>query len=202
MDVISTLARRGLFRERDLEASNLSHNWLHVAEGEGLVTRHGHGVWSSRSYAPTRYELVQIRFPKAVFWGPSALWLLGAAPAEPDALWVAIANRSRPPGTLELGAVIIRTRKLDHDVVSLRPEGRRLSLRVHGRERAQADVARADLHRLLTRAASREQFTLPREATFLSPASPFVRWHPLPAPREQWVAEQHLSPRAASRSPA
>ena len=29
-------------------------------------------------------ELAQIGLPKIVFWGPSALWLLGAEPHEPE----------------------------------------------------------------------------------------------------------------------
>lgn len=179
MAIIEELARRGLFRERDLKDWCISHTRLSDARVFGLVTPHGHGVWSHRSYVPTRYELLQIRFPRAVFWGPSAVWLVGAEAREPEALFIAIANKSRPPRTLDRTTVIIRTRRLEEDVVSLRPEGRLLTLRVHGRARAEADTARTDVNRLLERAADRTPFAMPREASFLSSELPsFPRWHP------------------------
>jgi hypothetical protein len=144
-------------------------------------------VWSHRLYQPTRYELVQIRFPRAVFWGPSALWLLGARAHEPEALWIAIDNKARPPRRLDLNTVVVRTRRLEDDVVSLRPEGRRLTLRVHSRARAEADLAQADCPRMLARAAKRAHFKLPPDASLLSADLRFARWHPVPAQGEDWV---------------
>lgn len=202
MVVIGKAATRGLFRERDVRKSGVWHAALATAQFLGLVTPHGHGIWSHRHYVPTRYELLQLRFPKAVFWGPSALWLLGAQADEPEALWIAIANKARVPRTLDLSTVIVRTRKLDDDVLTLHPEGRLLSLRVHARERAQADVSRADLHRLLERAADRAQFAVPSKATFLSASLPAVRWHPIPAPRDEWVVEQRLSQSSSAPPPS
>lgn len=194
MAIIEELALRGLFRERDLKAWRLSHNWLAMAEVFSLVRPHGHGVWGHPRYTPTRYELLQIRFPKAVFWGPSALWLLGAAAQEPEALWIAIGNKSRPPRTLDLSTVIIQTRNLEKHVLCVRGERRMLSLRVYSRERAEADVARMDFHRLLARAADRAQFAMPREASFLT-SEPSCRppWHPLAPRQEDWVATQSIT---------
>ena len=187
--VIAEAARGRLFRERDVRQKHVWHEAMAMAQFLGLVTPHGHGVWSHPHYTPSRYELLQIRFPKAVFWGPSALWLLGAEPVEPEALWIAIGNKSRPPRTLDLSTVIVRTRKLEKDVLELRPAGRVITLRVHAEERARVDVSRtADLHRLLARAADRAQFTMPREASFLSAKLRPNRW---PA-REDWVVEQTL----------
>jgi hypothetical protein len=141
LDVIDQLASRGLFRVKDLNPYRLSHNWLKVLRFFGHATPHGRGVWSHPEYQPSRYELVQIRFPKAVFWGPSALWLLGESPWEPPFLWLAIGNHSRIPKTLERNSfVILRTRRLESDLVSVLPEGRALVLRVHNAERACADI--------------------------------------------------------------
>lgn len=103
MRVIEQVASRGVFRERDLAAHEISHNWLNIAQQEGRVRRHERGVWSRSNYTPTRYELFQIRFPKAVFWGPTALWLQGAEPHEPETLWTAMSNSSQVPTTLQSG---------------------------------------------------------------------------------------------------
>lgn len=191
MALIEEAARRGLFRERDLRKRGVWHSAFADAELRGLVTSHGHGVWSHCRYKPTRYELLQIRFPRAVFWGPSALWLHGEED-EPEALWIAITNKSRAPRTLELSTVIIRTRNLEQAVTSVTPEGTWLTLRVHTPERAQADIARTDCHRLLERAVRRAHFVVPREASFLSARLPPVQWHQIPAFREDWVVEQSL----------
>jgi hypothetical protein len=142
MDAVEQLARRGLFRERDLTRLELSHNWLYDLFISDLVTRHGHGVWSARNYKPTHYELLQIRFPHAVFWGPSALWLLEPETPEPDGLWLALPNKARWPRNLAPSTVIVRTRRLEDDIVTLTPPGRLLTLRVHGPARAAADSAR------------------------------------------------------------
>lgn len=171
MGIIEDLASRGLFLERDLNRRGISRNWLPLARTMGWATPHGFGVWSHRTYQPTRYELVQLRFPRAVFWGPSALWLLGARAPEPDTLWMAIGNHARPPRRLELTTVVIRTRRLEDGVVCLCPPGRCLTLRVHSRERAEADLAQADGPRMLARAAERVRFKLPRDASFLSAAA-------------------------------
>lgn len=185
LEVVEELARRGVFRERDLRQRHVSRFWLEVAEFRVKAKPHGHGVWSHPFYKPTRYELLQIRFPKAVFWGPSALWLLGIEAKEPEALWIAIANKSRVPRTLDLTTVIIRTRRLEDGVVCLCPEKRLIWLRVHRRERAEADVARTDCYRLLARAADRAQFAVPRDASLLSANLPVRPWNPFP---EDWVA--------------
>ena len=153
LDVIEELANRGLFRERDLTHRKISIDWLNTARMIGRIQKHGRGVWGHSRYKPTRYELAQIRLPNLVFWGPSALWLLGAEAQEPASLWVAIANKSRPPRSLDVSTVIIRTRNLERQLRSHRPEGRLITLRVHDRERARADVERSDLPRLLQRAA-------------------------------------------------
>ena len=121
--VIAEAARGRLFRERDVRQKHVWHEAMAMAQFLGLVTPHGHGVWSHPHYTPSRYELLQIRFPKAVFWGPSALWLLGAEPVEPEALWIAIGNKSRPPRTLDLSTVIVRTRKLEKDVLGAAARG-------------------------------------------------------------------------------
>lgn len=199
VEAIKELASRGLFRAKDLNQRGLSRNWLPVLKFLGHAIPHGHSVWSHPRYHPTRYELLQIRFPRAVFWGPSALWLQGAEALEPDALWIAIANKSRPPRTLDLTTVIIRTRHLEDHFTSLRPAGRLLTLRVHSVERARADVARTDPHRLLARAADRSEFAIPREASFLSSNLPSRRWHPIPAEPDQWVQAPASS---ATRTPA
>ncbi len=197
LDIIEELSRRGLFRERDLKARNISHSWLETAQHRFHLTRHGHGVWSHLKYTPTRYELLQVRFPKAVFWGPSALWLLGAEAHEPEALWIAIANKSRAPRTLGLDTVIIRTRHLEDDVVSLCPEGRLLKLRLYSRERAEADIARTDPYQLLARAADREQFELVPDSRFLFAGLPSPpRWNPVPPCGS---ADLILPPREAPR---
>lgn len=150
--VIEELASRGVFRERDLKPWRVSHSWLEFALGIGMVTQQGHGVWSRPGYSPSRYEVLQLRFPRAVFWGPSALWLLGASDREPEPLWIAIANNARPPTRLDEATVVIRTRRLEADVTSCLPTGRALALRVYNRERAQADIERTACSRLLARA--------------------------------------------------
>ena len=159
MAVIEELAKKGVFRERDLTKHDLSHNWLHEARMMGLVTRHRCGVWSHRAYVPTRYELMQVRVPKAVFWGPTALWLLGVEAEEPAELWLAIGNKSRSPRNLDLSTVLVRTRHLEDDVVTLRPGQRLLTLRAYSHSRSVADIARANLQRMLERAASHDSFT-------------------------------------------
>ncbi len=138
---IDQLARRGVFRVKDLNSARLSHNWLPFAHFLRRATPHGHGVWSHPKYQPSRYELVQIRFPKAVFWGPSALWLLGESPWEPPQLWLAIGNNQRIPKTIERDSIVVlRTRRLELDVVTVQPEGHALELRVHNAERAHAEI--------------------------------------------------------------
>ena len=86
MAVIEQATRRGLFRECDVRKKGVWHEALADAQVMGLVAPHGQGVWSHRRYTPTRYEHVQIRLPKCVFWGLSALWLLGAEADGPRAL--------------------------------------------------------------------------------------------------------------------
>ena len=112
LDVIDQLASRGVFRVKDLNPYRLSHNWLPLAGFLQHATPHGRGVWSHPQYQPSRYELIQIRFPKAVF----------SSTIERDSM------------------VILRTRRLELDVVTLHPEGRALPLRVHNAERAHADL--------------------------------------------------------------
>lgn len=190
LDVIDELANRGLFRERDLTHRKINIDWLNTAQMMGRIKKQGRGVWSHSRYEPTRYELAQIRLPNLVFWGPTALWLLGAEAQEPASLWIAIANKSRPPRSLDVSTVIIRTRNLERQLTSHRPKGRLITLRVHDRERARADVERADLPRLLQRAADRYRFVVPDDACFLSAALPAVRWRP----REDWVTERCIDP--------
>ncbi len=114
-NVVHALARGGLFRVRDLKREGISPNWMPFFE------------WRNG-------------FPHAVFWGPSALWLLGELDREPVALWVAIGNKSRPPRTLDPSTVIVRTRRLNDDVICVRPGSRPVALRVHHHERARADL--------------------------------------------------------------
>ena len=161
LGVVEELARRGLFRERDLTQRDVSRCWLETAHAFRQVTRHGHGVWGHPSYKPTRYELLQVRVPNAVFWGPSALWLFGIEEAEPEALWIAIANKPRVPRNLDITTAIIRTRRLEDGVISLLPEKRLIPLRVYRRERAEADLEGKDCRRLLIRAADRARFEVP-----------------------------------------
>lgn len=175
MSRIQALASRGLFRSRDLVG--ISRNWLQIAREMGQLTAHGPGLWSHTRYRPTAYEFAQVRFPRAVFWGPSALWLLGALKPEPEVLWIAVANKARMPRTLEPSTVVIRTRRLEQDVLALRPPGRLHTLRVHSRVRAQADVDRHDCERLLRQAEVR--FSVPRQAGLLT-SELFV--HPSEAP--------------------
>lgn len=189
MSVIETLANRGLFRERDLEAEGLSHNWLNIAEAGGRLRRQGRGVWSRSNYTPTRYELVQICFPKAVFWGPSALWLHGAEADEPETLWVALGNSSKVPTTLGPTAFVIRTRRLEADVVEVQPKGGSLVLRAYSVERARSDLSRANSQRILERAANRDHFSIPRNGSFLSAQLPQARRHPSWAPPDEWIAK-------------
>ncbi len=169
MEIIEALASRGLFLERELNRRGLSRNWLPFAQAMSWARPHGFGVWSHCRYHPSRYELVQLRFPRAVFWGPSALWLLGARAHEPEALWIAIGNRARLPRRLDLSTVVVRSRRLEADVVSLRPPGRMLPLRVHARAHAEADLAQADCLRMLAR-AQRAHFQRPRDAGLPSAA--------------------------------
>ncbi|MDP1827862.1 MAG: hypothetical protein Q8L48_31600 [Archangium sp.] len=141
LDVIDELAKRGLFRERELTHRKINIDWL------------------------------------------------GAEAQEPASLWIAIANKSRPPRSLDV-SMIIRTSNLERQLTSHRPKGRLITLRVHDRERARADVERADLPRLLQRAADRYRFVVPDDACFLSAALPAVRWRP----REDWVTERSIDP--------
>jgi len=140
-NVVLELGARGLFRVRDLKRRRISPNWMPFFEWRYGFVSHGRGVWSRRDFKPTRYELVQCRFPKSVFWGPSALWLLGHLDHEPSPLWLAIDNKARPPRTLDASTVIVRTRRLNEDAIVIRPAGRFTSLRVHREERARADAA-------------------------------------------------------------
>ncbi len=192
--VIEELASRGLFRERDLTHRKISIDWLNTAQLMGCVRRHGRGVWSHARYQPSRYELAQVRLPKLVFWGPSALWLLGAEKKEPEALWVAIGNKSRPPCSLDVSTVIIRTRNLERQLVSHRPKGRLTTLRVHDCARAHADLERADLPRLLERAAEGARFMVPREGVFLSSELTVPRWRPVLTPRGDWGVDRTIDP--------
>lgn len=164
MGRIEALATRGLFRSRDLVG--LSRNWLQIARDWGRLTAHGPGIWSAPQYRPTAYELAQLRFPRAVFWGPSALWLLGESQREPEVVWIALGNNARLPRTLEPATVIIRTRQLEQDAIALRPPGRLLTLRVYSRARAQADVARYDCERRVAQAGV--HLSVPRHADLLT----------------------------------
>lgn len=142
-EVLQHLAwSRGVFRSRDLDGTGVSRGWFDFATFL-WVTRRGRGVWSHQGYQPTRYELVQVRHPRAVFWGASALWLHGVLSEEPAALWVAMPNNVRVWRTLDPGTVLLRTRRLEDDVVEVRAPRTALDLRVHRRERAQRDVERA-----------------------------------------------------------
>ena len=198
--VIEELASRGVFRERDLKPWRVSHSWLEFALGIGMVTQQGHGVWSRPGYSPSRYEILQLRFPRAVFWGPSALWLLGASDREPEPLWIAIANNARPPTRLDEATVVIRTRRLEADVTSCLPTGRALALRVYNRERAQADIERTACSRLLARALEPGPFLVASEGTLLSTTMSVSRSHrdPLfppprgPPGRDSWSISARL----------
>ena len=135
-------AERGVFRSKDLDGTGVSRGWFDFATFL-WVKRRGRGIWSHPDYEPTRYELVQLRHPRAVFWGASALWLLGALEPEPVHLWVAIPNNVRVPRTLPPESVVLRTRRLEDDVELVRKRGTVLTLRVHQHHRALADLARA-----------------------------------------------------------
>ncbi len=193
MNVIDELVKGRVFRARDLTRYRISQSWLVFAKAIGMIRHHGRGVWSSRDYCPTRYELVQIRFPRAVFWGPSALWLQGQLPEEPESLWIAITNKSQLPTTLEIATVVIRTRHLERSLTSVRPTGCALTLRVHDIPRALADFARVDQHRVLERAAERSKFTVAPAGTLLSAGS---KWAASPDPPERWVVSARLTSRS------
>ena len=120
--IIEQLAReKPLFRERDVRAKRVSPVCLQDAKVFGIAVPRGHGVWSRPDYTPTRYEVLQLRFEGAVFLGPSALWLLGETRKEPEVAWIAIAHGARPPRSLDLSTVVVRTRNLEDDVIELRP---------------------------------------------------------------------------------
>jgi len=201
MDVIEHLAKHGVSRAKELTAYGLSQNWLNVARASELVQKHGHGVWSGWFYRPTRYEILQVRFPLAVFWGPSALWLHAALDAEPEPMWIAIANKSRASSTVELDTVIIRTRHLERGLTTLKQAGRLIPLRVYDLERAQADVAHLNPWRVVERAAERSRFSLAVDGGLLSMNTKlrYPPWHPIQAPPDQWV---QLPASAATRTPA
>jgi hypothetical protein len=188
--IIEQLAReKPLFRERDVRAKRVSPACLQDAKVFGLAVPHGHGVWSRPGYAPTRYELLQIRFEGAVFWGPSALWLLGETRKEPEVVWLALAHGARPPRTLDLSTVVVRTRNLEKDVIELQEQGRVQALRVHALERARADVAANDCAGLISRSLMRRDFTLAPEGYLLTSQvkSSCER-------KEQWVIAHSLAP--------
>lgn len=157
MEVVEELSRGGLFRVRDLKHRGVSANWMGFFETLFHYVHHGRGVWSHKFFTPTRYELLQVRFPQAVFWGPSALWLLGELDQEPEAVWIAIANKARPPRTLDPTTVIVRTRRLNADVIPFRADRRPITLRVHKVERARADM----LSRIATGSALTPSFAGP-----------------------------------------
>lgn len=146
-------------------------------------------MWSRSNYTPTRYELVQICFPRAVFWGPSALWLHGVEADEPETLWIALGNSSQVPTTLEPTTFVIRTRRLEADVVEVQPKRGALALRAHSVERARSDLSRANFQRILERAANRGQFSIPRNGSFLSAELPKARRHTILAPPNEWIAK-------------
>ena len=104
-------------------------------------------------HKPTRYDLA-IRFPHAVFWSPSALWLPGELAVEPEALWIAIDSKARPPRTLDPPTVILRLRHHKRDAKLFRLPGRAITLLVHSLERARADAS--------SRWCSRGAFPSPR----------------------------------------
>ncbi len=203
VNVIKRIANeKGLFRERDLGTA-AAPGCLHFARYTRIAKPHGHGVWSHYAYDPTRYELIQIRLKSAVFWGPSALWLLGLTKQEPEAMWIAVSNNSRRPQNLPLGTVVIRTRQLEQDAFILRQPGTLLDLRVYSRERAEADIARSDLPALLD-LNFRPRFVVPRWAEMLSSnVGGRIDWRPpqLPPPPydkevdpEVWAVAHSLPP--------
>jgi hypothetical protein len=161
--IIQELAARGLFRECQAKRLGAEIDWLRIAGAR----KYARGIWGPAHYKPTHYELFQVRYPRAVFWGPSALWLLGATSREPEGLWVAIGNKSRQPRNLESTTVIVRTRNLEQDVVTWQPPGRLNAVRVHSVERALRDVARNDTQRMNARADDRLRFELIDGATLL-----------------------------------
>lgn len=201
--IIEQLVReKPLFRERDVRAKRVSPACLHDAKVFGIAVPHGHGVWSHPDYVPTRYELLQIRFEDAVFWGPSALWLLGETREEPEVAWIAIAHGARPPRTLDLSTIVVRTRNLEKDVIEHQSQGRVQALRVHSLERARADVAANDCAGLISRTVMRRDFTLAPDGSLLTsqvksswwpgilPARPYL----LEGERtEHWVIATSLS---------
>lgn len=106
----------------------------------------GRGIFGHWDYQPTRYELVQLKYPSAVFWGASALWLQGALEVEPAELWVAFPNNVRVPKSLPPGTVVLRSRRLADDVELVKKRGTALPLRAHRQARATADLARKRRH--------------------------------------------------------
>jgi hypothetical protein len=169
LKIIEQLVReKPLFRERDVRAMRVSPACLHDAKVYGIAVSHGHGVWSHPHYIPTRYELLQVRFEDAVFWGPSALWLLGETRKEPEVAWLAIAHGARPPRTLDLSTVVVRTRNLEKNLIKLQNAGRVQALRVHSLERARADVAANDCAGLISRTLMRRDFTLAPDGYLLT----------------------------------
>lgn len=169
VEIIRRIANeKGLFRERDVKEAGASPTCLRDALVFGFARPHGHGVWSHPKYEPTRYELVQIRMEKAVFWGPSALWLLGVEETEPEVIWIALGNNFPRPRTLEHGTVVIRSRNFEKDLTIVRQGRSLLDLRVQSRELAEADVARNDCRRLADRDLRPRFFTLDPDACLLS----------------------------------
>lgn len=138
MKVVNALGDAGLFRARDLKRNRVSPEWMPFFKTLFGYVPHGRGVWSRGDFNPTRYELIQCRVPRAVFWGPSALWLHGELLREPNHVWIAIDNKARPPRTLDSTVVVIRTRRLTEDLVTLRHH--RSTLRAFSSIRSKSDV--------------------------------------------------------------
>jgi len=163
-------ASRGLFRARELDGTGVCRAWLTVLEEFSQVKHVSFGVWSHPRYTPTRYEVVQLRTPAAVLWGPSALWVQGFLEQEPERLWLAIDDHARAPRHLDACTTVVRSRRADDAVVVVQPLRTALPLRVQDPAHA-AGASRRRLRRKTLQAAERSELATALEGLRATPLS-------------------------------
>jgi predicted transcriptional regulator of viral defense system len=94
------IERSGLSRATDLEARGVARTTLYRLVRDGLVTRHGRGVYSAASHTPTaEHTLVQVAasVPTGVFCLLTALRFHELTTQSPAEVWMALPEKARKP---------------------------------------------------------------------------------------------------------
>jgi predicted transcriptional regulator of viral defense system len=99
-NALRLIAKHGLVRPTELEASGVPRRFLYDLVREGLVERRGRGVYALVEHLPTpEHALVHVakRVPRAVFCLLTALRFHDLTTQSPSEVWIALDEKARRP---------------------------------------------------------------------------------------------------------